>query len=258
MSAPSLREIQRNFWCAIAGNLGGSSTDPQFVSMVAAGPNLGRDDRVQIYRDAYRLRLCDVLREDFPAIARHLGPDRFDRLVGAYLRDFPSQHPSVRHLGRAMGDFIARQQDLPPFLSDLARLEWAMTEVFDARDSDAIDVDVLRDVAQDRWADLVFVPIPALVLLRAEYQVHEVWAGTAPEVPSRSPVSIRVWRDRSWSVCHAAIDLREANALERMMRGEPFGAICEAFEDLPAEEAAQSATAMLANWLACGMIQRAI
>jgi len=258
MSAPPLREIQRSFWRAIADNPSGSNDDPQFVSMVTAGPDLGRNERVQVYRDAYRLRLRDVLREDFPAVARNLGPDRFDRLVEAYLRDFPSQHPSVRHLGRALAEFIVRQQDVPPFLSDLARLEWAMIEVFDAPDSHAIDAGDLRDVAQDRWADLVFVPIPALVLLRAEYQVHEVWAGTGPEVPSRSPVSIRVWRDRSWNACHAAMDLREADALERMLRGQPFGAICGAVEDLPAEEAAHSATAMLANWLACGMIQRAI
>ncbi|MGO9605179.1 MAG: DUF2063 domain-containing protein [Candidatus Binataceae bacterium] len=258
MSTPTLREIQRSFWRAVADNPRASNSDPQFVSMVTGGPNLSRNERVQVYRDAYRLRLRDVLREDFPAIARHLGPDRFDRLVEAYLRDFPSQDPSVRHLGHAMGDFIARQHGLPPILSDLARLEWAMIEVFDAPDSDAIDAGDLREVAQDRWADLVFVPIPALVLLRSEYQVHEVWAGTAPEVPSRSPISIRVWRDRSWSACHAAMDLREADALKRMLRGEPFGAICEAFEDLPAEEAARGATAMLANWLACGMIQRAV
>jgi len=257
MSEPSLHEIQRNFWRAIGGNPGRSGTDPQFVSMVVAGPKLGRDERLAIYRDAYRLRLRDVLREDFPATARTLGPDRFDRLVEGYLHDFPSEHPSVRHLGRAMAEFVARRQDVPPFLSDLVRLEWAMINVFDAPDSDTIDASDLRDVAPDRWAELVFVPIPALVLLRTEYQLHEVWAGTAPEVPPRSPVSIRGWRDRSWSVCHAAVDLREADALEQMMRGEPFGAICEAFGDLPAEEAAHGATAALASWLACGIIQRA-
>jgi len=55
-----------------------------------------------------------VLREDFPRLSALLGPERFEELARDYLRSHPSEHPSVRHLGRAMAGFLERRMDLPP------------------------------------------------------------------------------------------------------------------------------------------------
>jgi hypothetical protein len=41
-----------------------------------------------------------------------------------------------------------------------------------------------------------------------------------------------------------------------MISGQPFAAICEAFADLPALEAAQEATGLLARWIEDGIIGR--
>ncbi len=41
-----------------------------------------------------------------------------------------------------------------------------------------------------------------------------------------------------------------------MISGEPFAAICETFADLPAAEAAEEATALLARWIEDGIIRR--
>ena len=64
-------------------------------------------DRLRIYADAYRLRLADVLGQDYPATKAMLGDARFDALADAYLRAHPSTRPSVRHFGHAFADWLA-------------------------------------------------------------------------------------------------------------------------------------------------------
>ncbi|MGI9330937.1 MAG: HvfC/BufC N-terminal domain-containing protein, partial [Gammaproteobacteria bacterium] len=63
--------------------------------------------RLQVYFQAYRLRLIDVLQNDFEGLHALLGDEAFSRMVQAYLEEHPSRHPSVRWFG----------QHLPAFLS---------------------------------------------------------------------------------------------------------------------------------------------
>ncbi len=256
MATPSLREIQREFWAsiAIAQPHDVAQFTPALMDLVMPGPHLAAARRIKVYADAYWLRLRDVLQEDFPVTAARLGADRFEQLVRDYLHAFPSEHPSVRHLGRAMAEFVERQQDLPPCMGDLARLEWAMIEVFDAADADPIGLDTLAGVAAERWPELRFAPIPALTVLHSRWPVHRLWESGGPAALEPSSTTIRVWRDRDYRVFHAAIDSRETEALDQMRSGRPFAAICGAYADLSAEEAAREATMTLARWLECGII----
>ena len=77
--------------------------------------------------------------------------------------------------------------------------------------------------------------------------MHRAWdAGTdtpTPELPAER-TALRVWRS-GYSVYHAPMDAREEAALGRLVAGEPFAAVCEAFADLPAENAAAQAASLL-------------
>jgi len=53
------------------------------------------------------------------------------------------------------------------------------------------------------------------------------------------------------------IDGSEAEALKQMIRGEPFAAICDAYADLPEEQATREAIATLSLWLERGLVVRA-
>jgi hypothetical protein len=253
----SLHEVQQAFWRSIARRPGESAIDPRFIASVSNGEPLDRIARIEVYSGAYFLRLKGVLAEDFPATARVLGEDRFDAMVRQYLRAFPSEHPSVRHLGRKMAEFLDARTDVPPYLGALARLEWLMNEVFDAPDAAALTIDDLRAIAPDRWPYLRFRSITALMLMRAEWPVHELWASGGAAVMRPALAWIRVWRDRNYNVFHAAIDAREAQALKRMVAGESFAAICGAYSDLSEEQAAREAVAKLMLWLECGLITAA-
>jgi len=256
VAAPRLHEIQRLFWDSIALRPRQDSIAPSFVRFVQGYDDSDRKTRIRIYSDAYYLRLRDVLREDFPRVAALLGPEQFDDMVGGYLEAFPSRWWSVRRIGEFLAKFLRHRKNSPECLADLAELEWVRVEVFDAPDAECATTGDLLSVPADAWPGLRFSTIPAIRILRAHYPVHQLWSGSKSLEVSAVDTVLRVWRKDDFQVLHAPMDERESAALEKMISGEPFAAVCEAFADLAEIQAAQEATGLLARWIEDGIIAR--
>ena len=254
--APSLHEVQSLFWESVAIHPGQDSIAPTLIRLVRGRDISDRETRIRVYSDAYYLRLRDVLREDFPRVAALLGLQQFNEIVQAYLEAFPSEHPSVRHLGHSLAEFLRRRNDIPKCLADLAQLEWARVEAFDAPDAECATIDDLVRVPPEAWPAIRFSAIPAIKTLRVQYKVHQLWSGGKSVEVAASETSIRVWRASDWRILHAPMDERESAALQKMISGEPFAVICEIFADLPEMEAVKNATALLGRWIADGIITR--
>jgi hypothetical protein len=208
----------------------------------------------------YFFRLLDVLQEDFPAVRAVLGDVAFHNLVTAYLVDHPSTHPSVRYVGRHLPAFVERHEvtEERPWLYALARLEWARVEAFDGPDAAPLDADRLRAIAPDEWARLRFRLTPTLEILRLEAPVHEAWQraidGEAVGPLSAEPTTIRVWR-KNREVLHRVVSAAESTALDRVLAGETFAAVCDAVAAIePVDEAARSAARILQIWFADGLV----
>jgi hypothetical protein len=250
MTAPALRDLQASFW----RSLHTGEADDALVRVVLPSASLAPAARIDVYQGMYVWRLYDVLREDFPKTHEALD-DEFETLVRGYLVRHPSQHPSVRHLGDRLADFLetdaaARER---PWLADLARLERARVDTFDAPDAAPISASTLAAVAPDDWASLRFELVPALDVLRSRWAVHDAWKApsTAPEP---RPTVVRVWR-HEFAVFHAAMDAIEDDAFAALRAGGSFGAVCDAVAaHVPEEAAAAESGALLARWIDDGLI----
>jgi hypothetical protein len=250
MPAPGLRDVQAGFWRSLQSDV----DDPALVDVVLPSPALAPAARVDVYREMYFWRLYEVLREDFPKTHEALGDD-FEALVRGYLARHPSAHPSVRHVGDRLADFLetdaaARSR---PWLVDLARLERARVDAFDAPDATPIRAADLAVVAPEEWAALRFALVPALDVLRSRWPVHELW--TAPSsTPIAVATAIRVWR-QDFTVFHASMDAIEDAAFAALRAGASFAAICEAVAaHVPDDAAAGTAGSLLARWLDDGLV----
>lgn len=253
MSAPALRELQRAFWRALTAE--GGNLEPALLDAIAPTRTLEREERFAIYAGMYFWRIVDALREDFSRVAALLGDEGFQAVVRRYLALHPSRHPSLRPLGRELPGFLATHPPpgAPPFLADLARLEWARLEVFDAPDAVPLTLDALRTLRPERWPSLRFSPIQALAVLTTNWPVHRVWdSGETDPLPTlgRARTTLRVWR-QGFVVFHSVMDELEARALGRLCEGQTFAAICE--DAASAEEAG----ALLLRWIEDGIIARA-
>jgi len=261
----SLRDLQTSFFRAIAaapGRSGPERFDPALLHVVEGRGALGPAARIDVYAQMYWARILDVLREDFGRVAAILGPERFDAVARDYLARHPSTHPSLRYVGGRFPEFLAGEAEREgmPFLADLARFEWARLEVFDAPDAEPLRLDELREIPPAEWPDLTFRPIPAFLLIESAWPVHEIWAaageGGLREPPCPVHTLLRVWRD-GFAVYHTAIDATERVALERVMVGEPFAAVCAAALLMVGEPfAAVCAAALLLRWVEDGILAR--
>jgi len=256
---PALHELQGAFWRHLAARPGDElrPLPPELAAYLVGTDELAADARLAIYARMYFWRLVDVLRDDHPRTASVLGEEAFRAAVRRYLERHPSEDPSVARVGHAFADFLARRLPAvaPPWAADLARLEWARREAFDAPDAAPLGLDALRTLAPEAWPGTRFGVVPALVRVVAGWPVQQAWAAAddvTVELPAARTV-LRVWRS-GFSVYHAPMAAREEAALGSLLAGEPFAAVCEAFADLPAGQAAAEAAALLVSWVEDGMV----
>lgn len=268
----SLRELQLRFMAALgegarrAGIAGAAPSpathDAALLALVEGSDALCPAERLQIYTDMYRARLVDVLREDFPRVLAILGDDAFAAVACRYLAWCPSTRPSVRHVGERFADFLGTDPSTPEILADLARLEWARVEAFDAPDAEPLRVADLQSVPPTAWPSLRFRRIPASLIVESAWPVDRLWAGAgmpgdaALDAPRAEATTIRVWREE-WSVSHAAMGAAELRAFRALDRGDTFAGLCAALEtDDDADSAARAMGAILLRWIEDGLLAR--
>jgi hypothetical protein len=129
-------------------------------------------ERVGIYHGMYPLRMEEALEFDYPGLAHFLGGDAFRRLVRDYVLAHPSRSYTLNRLGDHLPEYVAGAKvRRPAFCADLARLERAVTEAFDAPETAALTDDEIAGVPEEAWETAVLVPVAALRLLQAGYPV---------------------------------------------------------------------------------------
>jgi len=142
-------------------------------TVVLPSKTLTSFERLDIYRDMYLLRMEEALAADYPAIKRYLGDDEFMQLVARYVEVFPSRSYTLNRLGDHFPEFLATAGDLPKkdLCHDLARLEFALTFVFDAAETPPLTPDAVKAVPQEAWETARLKPIEAFRLLEFDYPV---------------------------------------------------------------------------------------
>ena len=106
--------------------------DPQSLPIVG-NKKLSAVERLDIYANMYFFRIRDALKEDFPKVLQIVGEENFHNLVTGCLLKYPSKHWSLRYVGQHFSDYLKSKRISSRWscLSDLAKFEWALIDVFD-------------------------------------------------------------------------------------------------------------------------------
>jgi hypothetical protein len=156
---------------------------------------LSADERLGVYSGMYVLRLHDALVVDFPTVRAVTGEAGFERLARAYLEKHPSMHPSLNHLGDKLPRFLegAVRVKRRALLRDIAAVELAMTEVFDAPRSAPLANEALEAVPPDAWPKVRLELVPALRLLALDHAVNPLITAVRREEPLPAARKRRSW-----------------------------------------------------------------
>lgn len=136
------------------------------------------EDRWHVYATGLVARATEAIENDFPALARVLGPGPLRSLVGRYTRRFPPHSHDLGRIGDHLADFLASDAlagELP-FLADLTRLEWAVAESFVSRDEPALRWDDLAHLGAEAVAEAPLRLHRSARLVLSEWPVHDIWS----------------------------------------------------------------------------------
>lgn len=187
-------------------------------------------ERVGIYHGMYLLRMHEALAADYPGLEHFLGDEGFLRLVREYVQVHPSRSHTLNRLGDHLPEFVASHGSLPrrEFCADLARLERAVAEVFDAEEGPALGDAEIAAVPPEAWEAARLRPIPAFRLLAFRYPVNAYLQSVRDEDHDHHPKArakaawVAVYR-RDYAVCRLDLTQPAHDLLADLARGERLG-----------------------------------
>jgi hypothetical protein len=211
------------------------------------------DARAGVYVKTVLGALIGALESTFPACHATVGERFFAAMAGRYVRATPSRSPSLDDFGEDFADFIAGfgpARELP-YLSDLARFEWARHACAIAADSHGLDPARLAAVPEEARSEVRFELAPGLALVESAWPVDAIFE--LAESPSHPPVDLDaggvcllVFRDGP-ATMHQALAPAEAELIRRIRDGASFGEIWTALED--DDPVALLGRALRAGWI---------
>ena len=266
----ALPELQRWMQAAIVhdGTITEALAAPEAAAVLEPGrierailpsPTLTATERLDIYHGMYLLRMAEALASDYPALAHFLGEARWAEVVRGYVAAHPSRSYTLNVLGRSLPDWLREAPGMRQrgFCHDLARLEWAVTEAFDAEEAPRLAEAELSAVAPEEWPAVRFVPVPALRLVDLRWNAND-WLDSAKDDqhehprPRRKAGWVVVFR-RNYSVYRRELSRAAFRLLTDLAAGQPLGQALAAAGRRRGAPEAETLFAWFREWAADGL-----
>ena len=168
---PSLHKLQADFARWMMGE-----DNPSLPALVASN-GLSPNARLQIYQNIIFNNLTAALRTAYPAILKLTGENFFEAVAARYIREYPSESGNLQDYGAAFPECLAAlpQAATPPYLKDVARLEWARQEAYLAVDARPLEPTALSDIPEQRQTELRMTLHPSVRLVESHYPILNIW-----------------------------------------------------------------------------------
>ena len=246
---PTLREVQDAFARGLL------TRDPALAaSFVVADGAIAPAERLSIYRNTFIGTLVQALRNTFPAVERLVGAEFFEGAAAIFVAAQPPGGAYLNEYGGAFGDFLAGFAPAASlaYLPDVARLEWALSEVTHAADAPVLDPAALGGLGEEEQELVMFRPHPAVRLVRLAHDAdvirqavmrhdEESFKGFAP---SPEPFWLLAQRVSLEPMMRRMSDA-DAATTQALFAGRPLA-------DILTPEAMEAQVAVLADHLANG------
>jgi hypothetical protein len=170
-------------------------------SVILPSKNLSAEERLEIYAHMYYARLIEILVAEYPTTRKILGAEAFAAASRRFLQLHPSRSRTLNHLSEGFPDFLSRHLarcTRHALAVDVARIERAMEDVFDAPRAEPLTTEQLAGLGPEEWHRIRLVVAPALKFLKLRYPANDymnaVRAGEKPRLPRARPTFAIVYR----------------------------------------------------------------
>lgn len=200
---------------------------------LAETPGLDRNARLDIYYQAYRLRLRDALSEAYSKTHAYLGDEMFYEACAAYIAAHPSPYRNLRWFGDSFAAQLRTQFGEHPQVAELAQFEWALGLAFDAPDHHVLALTELASVSD--WETVGLRTSSSLQFIPMRSNSVAIWLALSDEQTPPAPEHTActeqattwiVWR-KQLQASFRSLSAAEAQALLSVSQGQRFADVCE-------------------------------
>jgi hypothetical protein len=236
--------------------------DETVLAEILDSPREKRDVLFGVYRYAYGSRLVEAMRNDHELLHLYLGDETFDEMGHTYVKACPSAHPNIRWFAQGLPAFLKSTAPYSghPVLAELAGLEKALNDAFDAAEGKVVELADMAGFAPEAWSGLRFVPHPSAARLELATNAAAIWLAlkndkAPPEAAALdAPAHLLIWR-QDVTPMFRELPAEEAMMWDEAANGIPFGVLCEmlATYDDP-DNAAGRGAGYLHGWITTGLL----
>ena len=253
---PALRDLQTRFIDCLTEGSG------EMDALVCADSNTERQARLDIYKNAYRIRLRQVLETDHEMLWTYLGDELFAQMVTGYIDNHPSRFTSLRNFCDALPDYLATTSpfDQHPIIAEIAMFERRLMDAFDAGEADRAGLPALQALSPADWPAMCLRFHPSVQLLQTDWNSIESWKAlkdetAPPEASNATAQHWLIWRDTDRLSQFRPVGEDEQALLSLVIAGGEFAALCEALLHwYPEGEVSTVSLRYITEWIEQGLI----
>lgn len=235
---------------------------PHCIEFIKSSDNFSKINRLQVYSNAYILRLRDVLAKDFPRTVELIGNERFEPLVEQFLSFYPSADFNIGEVGRHWPMFLDQHETLKsmPYLSALASVEWAVGTTYFSACLSPIDPDRLKIIPTDGWDQAKFTLDPTIRFMQSDWAIHKILDGDfrndsqLPEIPKRQAQLI-IHRTEENGIRVKPVSRTEFEILSFLNQGHSLSVVLDAV-GVTGEGYLDNLKSWFSSWIRDGVIRR--
>jgi hypothetical protein len=230
------------------------------LTLVESTSTLSAERRLDIYHNAYRARLAELLADTYERVVLYIGEDSFDGAARNFIEGHPPTSRNLRNYGSTFPAFLAEYFPDDPEVAELAEMDLRLRNAFDATDADTLRAADIADVQPQEWDSVVFALHPTASFQRFNWNTPAIWQslneGVAPPPAELAPqpVAWLFWRKELQPHFRSLSD-EEHTALRAIGEGQAFGSLCAMLaERHPGLDVAPQIALWLRSWLEDGVL----
>jgi hypothetical protein len=255
---PALHELQHSFMAFLQSRTG------DVAQFVIGDETLDTATRLEIYRNAYSIRLKKSIETDHPVLGNYLGDELFEGMARGYISQCPSGFTSLRDFGNSLPDYLARTDPFAenPILAEIALFERQLLFSFDAADASRTRLEDLQSMAPQDWPGMLVELHPSVYIFAARWNSIECWQalkeGNTPPLATQGKMQNWVlWRGIDRLTQFRKLSEDGALMLAGLAQKKTFSEVCEELLAMVTEDQISSVAAgHLLQWIEASIVSR--
>lgn len=250
-----LADLQTHFQHAL---LSTNNDETDWIADSVQG--LSARKRLDIYHNAYRVRLTETLLDTFEHTADYITHALFEELALTYIEQCPSTQTNIGLYGQHFSNHLKEALPNCQEVAEIAEMDWLLRRAFDGPNTDVMTKQTLEQLAISGTEITHLTPVPTLCLRTQHFNSLEIWQAvnqdidipTVNQLPE--PMALLIWRKNHSPHFRSLSDI-EMQAIQSLQSGHSIETLCETLhQSFPKYDIAIEFGNLLGRWLDEGIL----